>query len=137
ARGGPKLHASKEGSCTPWDIPPPPLQPNTRYCASLISAISSSVETLGGTIEEFARTLGVLLDRPVINKTGITGRFDILVKFAREGTEVARFKGPAPDPAGPPSILVAIQEQLGLKLDSGRGPVETLVIDQIERPSEN
>jgi uncharacterized protein (TIGR03435 family) len=77
----------------------------------------------------------------VIDNTGIAGRFDIRVEFAREGTALAgiRVNGPpaASDPTGPPSIFIAIQEQLGLKLESGRGPVDTLVIDHIDRPSEN
>ena len=73
----------------------------------------------------------MILDRPVIDKTGITGRFDIRVEFSREGTE------PASDPTRPPSIFTALQEQLGLRLESGRGPVDTLVIDRIDRPSDN
>ena len=142
ARGGPKLQAFKEGSCTPWSNPPPPLQPGTtRYCGILISALTSSAEGLGATVDEFSKTLRLLLDRPVIDKTGVTGRFDIRVKFAREGTELAgiALRGPdrAADPNGPPSIFVAIQEQLGLKLEAGKGPVDTLVVDSIERPSEN
>ncbi len=106
----------------------------------MISAISPSVEAPGTTLDEFSRTLRLVLDRPVIDKTGITGRFDILVKFAREGTELAaiRLAGPPPsDPTSPPSIFTALQEQLGLRLEPGKGPVDTLVIDHIERPTEN
>ena len=140
-RGGAKLHPFTEGSCTPWSVPPPPLQPGTKYCGNMINGISSSVEALGSTLEGFCRTLRILLDRPVIDKTGIKGRFDIRVKFPREGTTLdgLRLNGPpqAADPIGPSSIFAALQEELGLKLESGRGPVETLVIDRIERPSEN
>jgi uncharacterized protein (TIGR03435 family) len=141
ARGGPKLHAFTEGSCIPWSLPPPALEPGAKICGSTISGISSSVEALGATLEEFSKTLRVLVDRPVIDKTGITGRFDIRVRFSREGTalEGIRLNGPsrAADPTGPPSIFGALQEELGLKLESGRGPVDTLVIDHIEKPSEN
>ncbi len=150
ARGGPKLHSFTEGSCTPWSNPPPPLQPGTKYCGSTVrGGISSSAEALGATVDEFSKTLRLLVDRPVIDKTGITGRFDIRVEFSREGTELAAIRtvppragtvpGPAPasDPAGPPSIFTALQEQLGLRLESGRGPVDMLVIDHIEKPSEN
>ncbi|MBV8843873.1 MAG: TIGR03435 family protein [Bryobacterales bacterium] len=149
ARGGPKLHPFGEGSCTPWAVPPPPREPGTRYCANIISLISSSVEALGATLDEFSKTLGTVVGRPVIDKTGITGRFDIRIKFAREGTTLAadyvRLIGPPPasdprpasDPTDPPSIFVALQEELGLRLEAGRGPVETLVIDHIEKPSEN
>jgi uncharacterized protein (TIGR03435 family) len=143
ARGGPKLHLSKEGSCTPWDVPPPPLEPGAQYCGNIINGISSSMEATGTTLDEFSKTLP--MDRPVIDKTGITGRFDIRVKFSPEGTGLGaiRVAGggfaplPAADPTGPPSIFVALQEELGLRLESGRGPVETLVIDHIEKPSEN
>jgi uncharacterized protein (TIGR03435 family) len=99
------------------------------------------VDALGATLDEFSKTLRILVDRPVIDKTGIIGRFDIRVKFSREGTalEGIRLNGPShtADPAGPPSIFVALQEELGLKLESGRGPVDTLVIDHIEKPSGN
>jgi uncharacterized protein (TIGR03435 family) len=130
ARGGPKLHPFTEGSCTPWSVPPPPLQPGKKYCGSMISGgISSSVEARGATVDEFSKTLRMLVDRPVIDKTGITGRFDIRVeKFSLD---------PASDPTGPLSIFTALEEQLGLRLEAGKGPVDTLVIDHIEKPSEN
>jgi uncharacterized protein (TIGR03435 family) len=134
ARGGAKLQPFAEGSCTPYaTLPRPPLLPGTKeYCESIINGISPSVEAKGATLEEFSKTLRVLLDRPVINQTGITGRFNIRVEFSRIGPELR-----ASDPTEPPSIFVAIQEQLGLRLESGRGPVETLVIDHIERPTGN
>jgi uncharacterized protein (TIGR03435 family) len=53
--------------------------------------------------------------------------------FSRDGTGLAT----VPDPTGYPSIFIAFQEQLGLKLEPGKGPVETLVIDHIERPTGN
>jgi bla regulator protein BlaR1 len=141
ARAGPKLQPFAEGSCTPWSVPPPPLQPGTKYCGNMINGISPSVEALGTTLDEFSKTLRLVLDRPVIDKTGITGRFDLRVKFSREGTELAgialKEPRPASEPNGPPSIFTALQEQLGLRLESGRGPVDMLVIDHIERPSEN
>jgi uncharacterized protein (TIGR03435 family) len=81
----------------------------------------------------------------VVNKTGISGRFDIHVTFSREGTRLGGMpllprndgSSAAPDATGAPSIFTALQEQLGLKLESGRGPVEALVIDRLERPSAN
>ena len=141
-RGGAKLHPYSEGSCTPWTLPPPPLQPGEKICGSMISGITSSVESLGSTLDEFCKVLRLLVDRPVIDKTGITGRFDIHVKFSREGTALDGIrlnKGPstAADPTDAPSIFVALQDELGLRLESGRGPVNKLVIDNIEKPSEN
>jgi uncharacterized protein (TIGR03435 family) len=142
AHGGPKLHPFTEGSCTPYStFPPPPLQPGKEYCERMISGISPSVVAQGATLDEFSKTLRVVLDRPVIDKTGITGRFDIHVEFSREGTELETIRpkdpSPASDPTGPPSIFTALQEQLGLKLEPGKGPIDVMVIDHVERPSAN
>jgi uncharacterized protein (TIGR03435 family) len=147
ARGGPgrevaKLQPFTEGSCTLYfGFPRPPLEPGQKYCERTIYGISPAVQADGATLDEFSKTLRMVVGRPVIDKTGISGRFTLRVEFAREGTELAgmRLKGPdpAPDPRGVPEIFTALQEQLGLKLESGRGPVDTLVIDHIEKPSEN
>jgi bla regulator protein BlaR1 len=146
ARGGPKLHPFAEGSCVPYSYEKPtPLQPGQEYCRSNISALSpASVELQGGTLDEFSKLLRPVLDRPVFDKTGISGRFDLRVEFSREGTKMAAepfLTGEglphASDPTGPPSIFTALQGQLGLRLEPGKGPVETLVIDRIERPTGN
>jgi uncharacterized protein (TIGR03435 family) len=138
ARGGPKLHSFTEGSCKPWPTPPPP-QLTKEYCTRMIYGMKPAVEAQGATLDEFSKMLRAVAARPVIDKTGITGRFDIRVEFSREGTNLIPLNGPPPatDPGGAPSIFTALQEQLGLKLDSGRGSVETLVIDHVEKPSEN
>ncbi len=75
------------------------------------------------------------MDRPVVNKTGITGLLDIHLEYAPDDT------GPdsavtASDPVGL-SIFTALQQQLGLKLEPAKGPGEFVVIDHVERPSEN
>jgi uncharacterized protein (TIGR03435 family) len=63
----------------------------------------------------------------------LTGKYDIELEWTPDG---ALRQSPPPD-AGPPSIVTALQQQLGLKLESAKRPVEILVIDHIERPSEN
>ena len=137
ARGGPKLHPFTEGSCKPWPTPPPP-QLTKDYCSRRIYGIKPAVEAQGVTLDEFSKMLRLVVGRPVLDKTAVMGRFDIRVEFSREGTELAGIRQSVPaDPGGPPSIFTALQEQLGLRLESGRGPVETLVIDHIEKPSEN
>ena len=95
----------------------------------------------GRTLDEFARWLGNLLDRPVRDKTEITGRFDLNLEFARDES-ISGFNSdpalaPAPSDPPAPSILTALQQQLGLKLEPARGTREFLVIDHIERPTEN
>src|SRR5205085_1788520 len=125
ARGGLKLHSFTEGSCKPWPTPPPP-QLTKEYCTRMIYGLGKpAVEAQGAMLDEFSKLLRVVVDRPVIDKTGITGRFDIRVEFSREGTALAGFrvKGPPPASDDTPSIFVALQEQLGLRLESGRGPV--------------
>ncbi len=137
ARGGPKPHSFIEGSCVPFSAyPTSPLQPGQKYCMSNISALSpSSIEAQGATLDQFSTMLLPVLGRTVIDKTGITGRFDIRVEYSREGTQ-ASVSEPT-DPTGFPSIFTALQEQLGLKLEPGKGPVESFVIDHIERPAGN
>jgi uncharacterized protein (TIGR03435 family) len=93
-----------------------------------------------------ATTLSSQLGRPVIDKTGLAGKYDFELKWTPDpGQPAAAPFGPPPpgvelppppDPNGP-SIFTALQEQLGLRLESQKAPVETLVIDRVERPSEN
>jgi bla regulator protein blaR1 len=85
-----------------------------------------------------ARTLG----RTVVDKTGLTGRYDFSLEYAPEegGPPPAGGAGGAPPPPpadSGPSIFTALQEQLGLKLESTKGPVDVIVIDHIEKPTAN
>lgn len=89
--------------------------------------------------------LSNFLGRTVVDKTGLTGTYDLKLEWQPDENQVAMFQAlgvpegfgaPAPDPLGP-SLFAALEEQLGLRLDSQRGPVETFVIERIERPSEN
>jgi bla regulator protein BlaR1 len=89
----------------------------------------------------FVSQLSQMLGRTVIDKTGLTGRYDFTLKWAPDpGVPGARPDGPdappPPDPDGP-SIFTAIREDLGLKLQSAKGPVEILVIDHAEKPDAN
>jgi len=75
------------------------------------------------------------LDRPIIDRTGLNGTFDLWLEFTPQ------FDGPAPanfqpDPTGP-SLQEALQEQLGLKLESQKAPVDVMVVDHLERPTAN
>lgn len=89
ARGGPKLHSFTAESCTPYSSPPPPLQPGQNYCESVVGGLSpAAVEDQGVTLDDFSKQLLVVLDHPVINKTGITGRFDIHMEFFARGNKV-------------------------------------------------
>jgi uncharacterized protein (TIGR03435 family) len=82
-----------------------------------------------------------ILDKPVVNQTGLTGKYDFLLRFTPDPSQEANFGGLAPanatDPDAPPDIFSAFQQQLGLKLESTKAFVDVIVIEKIERPSEN
>ncbi len=80
------------------------------------------------TMAEFASILSWFAGRPVINRSGLGGDYDIDLTFAPD---------PRTGAGDAASLFTAVQEQLGLKLDSARGPVEVLVIDAVERPAAN
>ena len=157
SRNGLKLLPPKEGSCVTPDpngqpVPPSPQGPGqspSPVCgAAVVTITPSGARILGGKVSmaSLTPTLSNLLGRTVIDKTGFTQTFDVDLQFAPDQVlavlpppgppGAAGATAPAADPAGP-SIFTAIQEQLGLKLDSGRGPVEVLVIDSVEKPTEN
>jgi uncharacterized protein (TIGR03435 family) len=92
------------------------------------------METQAMTLDDFARsTLGVM-DRPVINKTGIQGRFNFHLEYTPDETSSA---GRPVDPGVAEVSIFSAVQQLGLKLEPAKGPGDYLVIDHAEKPSEN
>jgi uncharacterized protein (TIGR03435 family) len=94
------------------------------------------------TLTGFSRFMQfVVLDRPVVDKTGIAGEFDFSLNWTPDESQFSRMgiqpRPPADNAAAPPPLFEAIQEQLGLKLEPEKMPAEVLVIDKVERPSEN
>ncbi len=75
------------------------------------------------------------LERPVVDKTGLAGHYDFHLKWSREEANPSSDKGADTD--APPPMFTAIQEQLGLKLQTGKDPVQVVVIDEIKPPSED
>jgi uncharacterized protein (TIGR03435 family) len=143
-KGGAKLRLSKEGSCTPYSMesaPPVPAAgaPRPNYCdfPRLIGdGFNRKLEGTGVSVGKLAASLSRSgLNRPVIDRTGLSGGFDLQLTWAADATASAPGSG-VDDPAGL-SIFTALKEQLGLKLEATKGPVEVLVIDHVERPSEN
>ena len=101
------------------------------------------LQGMAAPIEMLATTLANTLGRPVTNKTGLAGKYDFILEWTPEPGPDARAQGfgdgvtsPAPAPGGP-TIFTALQEQLGLRLESQKGPVPNIVIDRVEKPSEN
>lgn len=98
------------------------------------------------TLAMFANQLSRILGRTVLDKTGLEGEYDIRLEYRMEvgqggGRGTPPGAGPSPEPPegndDSPSIFTALQEQLGLRLDQTKGPVEVLVIDRVEKPSDN
>jgi len=90
----------------------------------------------------FARFMGfVVLDKPVVDKTGLAGEFDITLKWTPDETQFASMgvhvPPPVDNPNAPPELFTAIQEQLGLKLEVRKAMTKVFVIDHVERPTEN
>jgi uncharacterized protein (TIGR03435 family) len=125
--------------------PPGPPQPGDRMPCGIRIGPGNMVVG-GATLAQFANSLGMFVGRIVQDRTGLTGNYDINLTFTPDqmpqrapgtpGDQPIRVNGIDIDPNGP-SIFTAVQEQLGLKLDSQRGPVEMLVIDRAEKPVEN
>lgn len=139
----------------------PKLRKSDLDCAAILAARRSSNppvfvpamldpcgsgESIEGVLKGGAMTMADLtvyfsrwLDRTVSDRTGLTGAFDVELQFSSEG--LPGLPTPPPGVQRPPndypSIFVGVQEQLGLKLESTRGPVDVLVIDHAEKPTEN
>jgi uncharacterized protein (TIGR03435 family) len=133
-----RLQPFVEGTCTPRDLsefPPPPPGPGT--CRFFRGRKGPNVlwTVQGATIDEFCKIVLSELDRPVIDNTGLKGRFNFPLEYMPEATFGAA--GVSDDPAAGPSIFTALQEQFGLKLKESKGPGDRLVIDFIEKPSAN
>jgi uncharacterized protein (TIGR03435 family) len=122
------------GAIGPGALPPDDEGTGLR-CGALFGPGFVTVRDM--PMSRFARDLTMLARRMVVDRTGLTGRFDIDVEFTPEFRPQPPPGAPEfPVPAGDgPSLFTALQEQLGLKLESTRGPVDMVVIDHAERPT--
>lgn len=109
--------------------------------AQLVSTVYPERVTLparNATMREFASLLQrAALDRPVVDKTGLTGKYDFDLTWSPDETQFGGELPVAPPDAAAPPFFIALQKQLGLKLEPAKGPVQTIVIDSVSRPSEN
>jgi len=135
-RGGPGRAGGPGGPPGPpdWDAPP--------VCGQRGGGFGR-MRAGGATIADFAAMISGTAQRVVIDKTGLSGYYDIALTYTPAGDQLPQGPpppgAPAPPPIDPdgPTFFTAIQEQLGLKLDNQRGPVEVVVIDSINPPTEN
>jgi uncharacterized protein (TIGR03435 family) len=157
-KGGLKIQPLAEGACTPLDLthppaPPKPGDPPPNLCGVMMMGPTGRgdmmVEVQGSTMTQFAQRLSGRLDRPVVDKTGITGKFNFHLEFTPDphirGQELPAGRGrdsgntidTTPPADSGPDLFAALQVQIGVKLSPDRGPVSFLIIDHVERPTAN
>ena len=110
------------------------------FCGGFLVLNSRGVTHCTGnnvTMDGLAAQLGGDSDigRTVVNQTGLRGTFDVTLEYTPPGAADADMS--ASDPSAPPSVLTALREQLGLKLESQRGQVDALAVDHVDQPSGN
>lgn len=129
-----KLPDAGECSTPPGTTPPPPKpgEPPPPGCGSLAN-LRGRIIAEKVPIARLVAALASVTERMVLDETNLTGKYDIDLRYAPD------MDAPGQTQADPntPSLFTALQEQLGLKLESKKGPVEMFVIDHVERPSEN
>ncbi len=113
--------------------PPPPPQGGGVFCGTRANASGgvAHVEMHGMPLENFVRNLSAQAGRVIVDKTGLTGAFEFQLTFTPDQPT------PGAAPSDNASLFAAIQEQLGLKLEPQRGPVNVLVIESAEKPTED
>jgi uncharacterized protein (TIGR03435 family) len=144
AKNGPKLQQQKPGGNYANGIKGPnglAMGPHT------LGMRPGQLTGQGVSMAELIMILSQQLERIVLDQTGLKGNYDFTLQWSPDQTSSAIVQGPEggkpvvdntpPPESSGPSIFTAIQEQLGLKLESTKGPVDVLVIEHIERPSEN
>jgi uncharacterized protein (TIGR03435 family) len=115
---------------------------NPNGLPSLLFKGLGMLPAVNASMSDFARVMQTaVLDRPVVDRTGIQGRYDFTLTWTPDDSQFrsmgVRVPPPSNDANAPPGLFTAIQEQLGLKLESTDAPVEVIVIDRVEKPSAN
>jgi uncharacterized protein (TIGR03435 family) len=129
AGGGPKLTVA-----APDPPPAPDADPSDKpKPRSWISMGNGMVKLENMPLSGLVNQLGYSLDHPVIDKTGLTGKYDLSLKWRPDN------QPPSDNSSADelPGLFTALQEQLGLKLEPSKGPVDTLIIDHVEMPTAN
>jgi uncharacterized protein (TIGR03435 family) len=131
AAGGPKMDKSTD-----------PASANQGFMFRGFGDLRVTNNTMG----DFAHGMqGAVMDKPVVDQTGLTDRYTFHLKWTPDDSQFGQFRGtngPQPPPASdnpdaPPSLYTAMQEQLGLKMEAGKAMDDVIVIDRVEKPGEN
>jgi uncharacterized protein (TIGR03435 family) len=148
AKGGIKLKVSAKENCITRDPNAPPSAPTPgQTYLSFCGGLATSPRSLSGiaiSMEQLTTALSNTMQRTVIDQTGFSGPFDVHLEWT-EDQSTPGFYAPGLAPAvsalpangSGPTVFTVLQEQLGLKLESAKGPVTILVIDHAVRPSAN
>jgi uncharacterized protein (TIGR03435 family) len=147
-KNGPKLQEAKpDESASSTPNAPSASGGGARTFSKSAGGGMQSFSATGAPISNLVRMLSAMVGRPVLDRTGLTAKYDYKLEFSMEQTQGPLFSGgdgsgkgsdsaPPPESSGP-SLFTALQEELGLKLESGKGPVAIIIIEHVERPSEN
>ena len=139
---GTQLRTSDADCSGPASAPAgPPAPGQMPRCGFMVGF--GNLKARGSTLAALASTLSTFAGRVVIDRTALDGGYDIDLTWtpdqiprAQGGDQPVQVNGTTIDPNGP-SLFTALQEQLGLKLESTKGPVDVLVVDRAERPTED
>jgi uncharacterized protein (TIGR03435 family) len=143
AKGGPKLTETKPDDANPDTANAPGHPSNKGRMRMSFQSTAIELTAQGMAMDGLARQLASQLGSAVQNHTGLTGDYDFTLRFTPNDANVV-----VPDPGGSSanvsladnggtSIFAAVQDQLGLKLESKKGPVEVVVVDHVDKPSDN
>ena len=127
AKGGPKLTKYESGTPVRGGV-------NMRVTREgmMLRARNETMAGFSSVLQE------AVVDRPVVDQTGVTGNFDFQLTFAPDGAQFGGLRLPTTnDESAAPSLFTAIREQTGLELDAVRAPISVMVIDHLEEPSPN
>jgi uncharacterized protein (TIGR03435 family) len=134
AKSGPKLKEATDSSCVEPPVGlPSSSRPKAGYCGGSVVNYGH-LASRKVSMTRFVGTLEEIMGRPVSDKTGLKGVFDIDLQWTPDETQFGG-RAKTDDPGGP-SIFAALHER-GLNLEAGKIPVEILVIDHVERPGKN
>jgi len=144
AAESPRLQPFREGSCTPIDLSQPlPMRyvPGTNPCGFFVGVTPTEgsvpvAAARGITLNDFAKLLSLAVEWPVVDATGIAGRYDFRIEFEPDSNTPRVLELRSANSARP-TLLSAIQQQYGLKLVPSRAPREFLVVEHAEKPEAN
>ncbi len=141
AKNGPKFHESKPNAASPDGRIRPTGHAQPGSSTGGEPEGDTNIFATGTSMALFAKHLSADVGRTVLDETGLKGEYDLRLVYSPDQTQPAIFdgttEGDAPPESRGPSIFTALREQLGLKLESTKGPVDVIMIDHIERPSAN